>query len=92
MIKGMNVETAHRYVKIVDEINNIVNKVYSLAYMISVFSVVEHGAIDINPDALGYLGKEISSEVIRISEILDDHFISLAEVMLELDALENNHE
>ena len=90
MIHGMSVETARRYVKTVDEINNIVNKVYSLAYMISVFSVVEHGAIDINPDALGYLGKEISNEVIRISEILDDHFISEAEIMLELEALEED--
>lgn len=90
MIHGMSVETARRYVKTVDEINNIVNKVYSLAYMISVFTVVEHGAIDINPDALGFLGKEISNEVIRISEILDDHFISEAEIMLELEALEDD--
>ncbi len=92
MIKGMNVETAHPYVKTVDEINKIVNKIYAISYMIGVFSVVEQGEIDINPDALGYLGNEISSEVIRISEILDDHFISLAEVMLELDALESINE
>jgi hypothetical protein len=84
MIHGMSVETARRYVKCVDEINVIVNKIHSLAYMIGVFSVVEHGVIDINPDVLGYLGQEIAHEVIRISEILDDHFVSRAEILLEL--------
>ncbi len=92
MIHGMNLETAKRYVETVDKINEIVNRVYALSYMVSVFSVIEPGTMDINPDAVGFLGKEISNDVIRISEILDDHFISVAGVSLELEALKNNDE
>jgi hypothetical protein len=86
MIYGMSVETAQRYIKCVDKINDTVNKIHALAYMISVFSVVEHGAIDINPHVVGYLGQEIAQEALRISEILDDYFVSRAEIMVELKA------
>ncbi len=89
MIYGMSVETARRYIETIDEITKIVNKIYSIAYMISIFSVVEHGAIDINPDALDFLGKEIAYEVLRIPELLDDHFMSRAEIFLELEALKD---
>ena len=90
MIHGMSADTARRYIDTVDEINKIVDKIYALAYMLSVFSIVEDGAIDIKPDALGYLGKEITREVVRITELLDDRFMSRAEVILELKALKDD--
>ena len=89
MIHGMSVDTARRYIKTADEINKIVSKIHALAYMIGIFSEVEHGAIDINPDSVGFLGKEIANDVLRISEILDDYFMSRAEIMLGLEALED---
>ena len=86
MIHGMSEETARRYIETIDEINKIVDKIYAIAYMIGVLSVVEQGAIDIRPDAVGFLGKEMANEVLRIPELLDDHFMSRAEVLLELEA------
>ena len=90
MIKGMSVDTARRYIETIDEIDKIVDKIYALAYMLSVFSVVEEGAMNINPDAVGYLGKEMAREVVRIMELLDDHFMSRAAIMLELEALKDD--
>ena len=90
MIKGMSVETARRYIKTIDEIDKIVDKIYAFAYMLSVFSVVEEGAMNINPDAVGYLGKEMAHEVVRIMELLGDHFMSRAAIMLELEALKDD--
>jgi hypothetical protein len=86
MIHGMSVDTARRYIETVDEINTIVDKIYAIAYMISLLSVIEEGSIDIKPDAVGYLGKEIAHEVVRISELLDDHFASRAAILCELEA------
>ena len=90
MIHGMSQETARRYIETIDEITKIVNKIYAIAYMIGVFSVIEHGALDINPDAVGFLGKEMANEVLRIPELLDDHFMSRAEIVLELEALKDD--
>ena len=90
MIHGMSEETARRYIEIIDEITKIVDKIYAIAYMIGVLSVVEYGAIDIRPDAVGFLGKEMANEVLRIPELLDDHFIPRAEVLLELEALKDD--
>jgi len=86
MIHGMSVDTARRYIETVDEINAIVDKIYAIASMISVLSVIEEGSVDIKPDAVGYLGKEIAHEVVRISELLDDHFASRAAILCELEA------
>ncbi len=92
MIHGMDVETAQRYIETVDKINEIVDKIYAISYVMGAFSSIEQGEINLNPNAVGYLGKEISNDVIRISELLDDHFISRVEVLLELEALKNNDE
>jgi hypothetical protein len=40
MIHGMSIETARRYIETIDEINKIVDKIYAIAYIISVFSVI----------------------------------------------------
>jgi len=90
MIHGMSVDTARRYIETIDEIGKIVDKIHAIAYMISVFSVIEDGAIEIKPDAVGFLGKEMAHEVVRITELLDDHFMSRAEIILELEALKDD--
>jgi hypothetical protein len=44
MIHGLSVDTARRYIKTIDEIGKIVDKIYAIAYMMSAFSEIEDGA------------------------------------------------
>ena len=90
MIKGMDTETARRYVKVMKEIEKIADGIHGIAYLLSIFLNIEEGAIEIKPSTVGYFGEVIADEVLRIIESLDDHFASMAEVELELDALKND--
>lgn len=90
MIQGMSVETAGRYIETVDEIAKIVDRIYAIAYLIGLLSVIEDGAIEIRPSVVGFLGNEMAREVVRITELLDDHFVSRAVVILELKALKDD--
>jgi hypothetical protein len=90
MIHGMNVDIARRYIKTIEEIEKIVDKIHAVAYLMSVFSEIEDGAIEIKPSVVGYLGKRIANDVLRITELLDDHFMSRAAIMLELEALKDD--
>jgi len=56
----------------------------------SAFSVIEDGAIEIRPSVVGFLGQEMAREVLRITELLDVHFVSRAAVILELKALKDD--
>jgi hypothetical protein len=61
MIHGMNVDIARRYIKTIEEIEKIVDKIHAVAYLMSVFSEIEDGAIEIKPSVVGYLGKRIAN-------------------------------
>ena len=89
MIQGMRIDTARRYLEVRDEIEEIVHKIHAYAYLMSVFWEIDEGTIEIQSLVIGYIGKMISDDVLRIIEHLDDHFVSRAEVALELEALKN---
>ena len=80
MINGMDIETARRYVEAMDQIDKIVDKVHALAYMMSLLCEIEEGQVDIKPFCVGYLGKMIATDVLRITEHLDNDFVSILEV------------
>jgi hypothetical protein len=90
MIHGMSVDIARRYIKTIEEIEKIVDKIHAIAYLMGAFSDIEDGVVEIKPTVVGYLGKHMAHEVLRITEILDDHFISRTAIMLELEALKDD--
>jgi hypothetical protein len=90
MIHGMSIDTARRYIKVMEEIEKIVDKIHAVAYLMGVFSDIEDGVVEIKPTVVGYLGKQMAHEVLRITETLDDHFISRTAIMLELEALKDD--
>ena len=89
MIKGMDIDTARRYIKTIEAIEEIVYKTHAVAYLMGTFSEIDDGVIKLKPSVIGYLGKKIAEDVLRISELLDDHFASRAEVELELNAIKD---
>ena len=90
MIHGMSVDIARRYIKTIEEIEKIVDKIYTVAYLMSAFSDIEEGAIEIKSSVVGYLGKKIANDVLKITSLLDDGFMSRAAIMLELEAFKND--
>jgi uncharacterized protein Yka (UPF0111/DUF47 family) len=90
MIHGMSVDTARRYIKTIEEIEKIVDKIHAIAYLMGAFSEIEEGAIEIKSSVVGYLGKKIANDVLKIIELLDDHFMSRAAIVLELEALKDD--
>lgn len=91
MIKGMDIDTARRYIKVMKEIQKIVDKIHALADMMGMIYETEEKGIEIKPATIGYFGKTIAIDVLRIIEQLDEHFVSSTEVMLELEALQNDN-
>jgi hypothetical protein len=67
-----------------------VYNIHAIAYLMSAFSEVEDNEIELKPTVIGYLGKRIAEDVLRITELLDDNFASRAEVELELNAIKDN--
>ncbi|MDY7037215.1 MAG: hypothetical protein SV375_13750 [Thermodesulfobacteriota bacterium] len=80
MIKGMSIETASRYVLVMDQIEKIVDKIHCMAYMMSLCCEIEEGQVEIRVHCVGYLGKMIATDVLRITECLDNEFASILEV------------
>ena len=89
MIKGMDIDTARRYIKTVEAIEEIVYNIHAVAYLMGTFSEIDDGAIELKPSVIGYLGKKIAEDVLRITELMDDHFASRAEVELELNTIKD---
>ena len=92
MIKGMDIETARRYIRAMEKIDKLADKIYALASMMSVLSEIEEGAVDIKPSAVGYFGETIARDVLRIIEHLDNDFASGMEIRLELESIGNDEE
>lgn len=90
MIKGMDIETARRYIKTMNKIDKLADKIYALASMMSVLSDIDEDAVDIKPATVGYFGETIARDVARIIECLDDNFASRAELELELESIGND--
>jgi hypothetical protein len=90
MIHGMSVDTARRYIKVMDEIEKIADKIHAVAYLMSAFSDIEEGAIEIKSSVVGYLGKKIANDILKITSLLDDGFMSRAAIVLELEALKDD--
>lgn len=88
MIKGMSIETASKYVLVMDQIEEIVDRIHCLAYMMSLFCKIEEGIVDIKPFCVGYLGKMIATDVLLITDYLDNEFVSIVEVKQELEGKE----
>ena len=87
MIHGMSVTTARRYIQVINKIEKIVDKIHAIAYLMGAFSEIEDGVLEIKPTVVGHLGKKIANDVLKITSLLDDDFISTAAVKLELKAL-----
>ncbi len=85
MINGMEIETARRYIKVMDQIEEIVDKIHALAYMMSLLCEIEEGQVDIKPFCVGYFGKMISHDVLFITSLLENDFVSIIEVKQELE-------
>ncbi len=85
MIKGLDLELARQYVKVMDQIEKIVDRIHALGYMMSFFEEIEEGTVEIKPLFIGTLGKTIAQDVLRITELLDNDFVSILEAkeMLE---------
>ena len=90
MIKGMDIDTARRYVNTRQSLDDLAERIYAQAYTLSLLFDLPQEQININSHAIGYLGKMIADDVLRIIEHLDDHFASMAKVEIELEALEND--
>jgi uncharacterized protein Yka (UPF0111/DUF47 family) len=90
MIHGMSIDTARRYIKIMEEIEKIVDKIHAVAYLMSAFSDIEEGTIEIKASVVGYLGKKIANDILKITSLLDDGFMSRAAIVLELEALKDD--
>jgi hypothetical protein len=85
MPKGMDFELARRYVKVMDQIEKIVDHIYAIGYMMSFFEQIEEGTVEIKPFFIGTVGKTIAEDVLKITSLLDNDFVSIAEAkeMLE---------
>ena len=90
MIQGMSVDTARRYIQVINKIEKIVDNIHAYAYLMSVFSEIEDGVVEIKSTVVGHLGKKIANDVLKITSLLDDDFISTAAVKLELEALKDD--
>ena len=90
MIHGMSVDTARRYIQAINKIEKIVDNIHAIAYLMGVFSEIEDGVLEIKPTVVGHLGKKIANDVLKITSLLDDDFISTAAVKLELKALKDD--
>lgn len=90
MIKGMDIETARRYIRTIEAIEEIVDIIHAIAYLMSTFSGIDDDDIQLKPSVIGYLGKRIAEDVLRITELLDDNFASRAELELELERIGND--
>ena len=90
MIHGMSVDTARRYIQVINEIEKIVDKIHAIAYLMGVFSEIEDGVLEIKPTVVGHLGKMIANDVLKITSLLDDDFISTAVVKLELETIKDD--
>jgi hypothetical protein len=90
MIHGMSVDIARRYIKTIEEIEKIVEKIHAVASLMGAFTDIEDDVIEIKSSVVGYLGKKIANDVLRITELLDDHFMSRAAIVLELEALKDD--
>ncbi len=84
MIQGMNTNTARRYVTTVNKISVHADRIYALADILSMLAQLDEKTISIDPRSLGCVGKTILGEVIRITETLDDEFVSVPDVEREL--------
>ena len=89
MVKGMDIETACYYLKVRDKVDDLIEKIYASAYIMSLLFDLPQEHIRINSHAIGYLGKMIADDVLRITEHLDDDFVSTTELKLELEDIEN---
>lgn len=57
------------------ELHDLIDEIYALAYIISLlFEEVENADIRVNPHAVARLGKMITDNVVRISELLPDKY------------------
>ena len=90
MINGMDIETARRYINVMDTIHSIVDAIYARAQLMGQFSECEEGSVDLQPSVVGYFGKSIAYDVLRINELLDNNFASYLDIKLELEALKDD--
>ena len=89
IIKGMNYETAKRYVKVIDTIEELADEIHGLADILSLLSELSNYEIKINPRSIACFGKIITYNILRIIDLLDNNFVSIAEVKLALEAKQN---
>ena len=90
MIKGMDLELARRYVKVMDQIEKIVDNIHAIAYIMSLLCELDEGQAHIRPYPIGYLGKMIANDVLWITSILENDFVSSTEIKLKLKENENS--
>ncbi|MCP4717127.1 MAG: hypothetical protein GY868_18525 [Deltaproteobacteria bacterium] len=90
MIHGMKIKTARRYVTAIKQIDQHVDRIHALADILSLLINLDDERIWIDPRSLGCIGQTLATEVLRITERLDDEFVSVAEVERALKSLEES--
>ena len=90
MIKGMDIETARRFINVRDTIQGIVDAIYARAHIMSQFRDCDEGSVDLQPAVVGYFGKIIADDVLKITELLDNKFASYADVKLSLHDIDTD--
>jgi hypothetical protein len=79
MLKGMDRELARKYVEVMEQIEKIADHIYALGYMMSFFEEIEEGTVEIKPFFIGTVGKSIAEDVLKITSLLDNDFVSVLE-------------
>ena len=88
MLNGMEKETARRYIKVLEKIEDIVDKIHAVAYLMSLLCELEEGQADIRPFTIGCLGKMIAQDVLLITSLLENDFASTTDIMIRLEEKE----
>jgi hypothetical protein len=89
LIHGMDIATAHRYLEVMECINQHTEELLALADFMTIFEDLDlsPGENKLNPCSIGCYGRMISSRIIKIAVSLEE-FSCPESVKLELEELE----
>jgi hypothetical protein len=89
LIYGMDINTARRYLAVMDKINGIADRIHALADIMSLLQEIPEGEVRIKPRTIGYIGKMITTDVLWMISHLDNDFACSTDIALTLKQIDS---
>jgi ABC-type uncharacterized transport system YnjBCD ATPase subunit len=90
LIYGMDINTARRYLAVMDKINGIADRIHALADIMSLLLEIPEGEVQIKPQTIGYISKMIATDIMWMVSHLDNDFACSGEIEVSLKQLDQS--